>query len=117
MLQLTRVSGRRMMAALSLCCGIAVALIAGAGGLMSLANWEVGIGSRFEFAAATIAILWLVSLGVVIAMPNLPLLAWRPGMAAFRRRGPAAPSASSQSASDATASRPQTDAGGLAAQQ
>ena len=117
MLQLTRVSGRRIIAALSLCCGIAVALIAGAGGLMSLANWQVGLGSRFEFAAATIAVLWLVSLGWVIATPNLPLPAWRPGMAPFRRRVPAAPSASSHAVSDATASRPQADAGGLAAQQ
>ncbi|MHA6693209.1 DUF998 domain-containing protein [Homoserinimonas sp. A520] len=106
MLQLTRVSGRRMMAALSLCCGVAVALIAGAGGLMSLANWEVGLGSRFEFAAATIAILWLVSLGVVIARPNSPLPAPGPGIVPFRRRVPVSPSASSRPDAGATVSPP-----------
>src|SRR5690554_7643331 len=117
MLQLTRVSGRRMMAALSLCCGIAVALIAGAGGLMSLANWQIGIGSRFEFAATTIAILWLVSLGVVLAAQTALPTGFRPGMASFRRRALVPRSASSSGAAGATVTRQQADARGLSAPQ
>lgn len=117
MVQLTCAPGRRMMAALSLCSGIAVALIAGAGGIMSLANWEAGLGSRFEFAATTIAILWLVSLGVVIAVPHSPLPAWRPGTVPFRRRVPALRSMSTRGGRGATAPRRRAGAGGLSAPQ
>lgn len=115
MLQLTRVPGRRAMAAVSLCCGIAVALIAAAGGLMSLADWEVGLGSRFEFAATTIAVAWLVSLGVVIAAPNSPPRALRQRRPPSRRRAPAIRSTSNRESRAATASRRRGDAGGLAA--
>jgi hypothetical protein len=113
MLQLTQAPGRRLMAALSLCCGIAVAIVAGAGGLMSLANWEVGLGSRFELAATTIAILWLVSLGAVIAVPTSPLPGSRAGMVPFRRRVPAPRPGSSRGGRGATAPRRRADAGGL----
>lgn len=117
MVQLTCAPGRRVMAGLSLCCGIAVALIAGAGGIMSLAGWETDLGSRFEFAATTIAILWLVSLGVVIAAQTVPPRGFRPGTASFRRRALAPRSVSMPGAVGATARRRGADAGGLSAPQ
>jgi hypothetical protein len=117
MLQLTRAPGRRVMAAMSLCCGISVALIAAAGGLMSLADWEAGLGSRFEFAATTIAIAWLVSLGVVIAAPNSPPRVLQQHTARFRRREPAIRSTSNRESPAATESRRRADAGGLVAPQ
>lgn len=113
MVQLTCAPGRRMMAALSLCSGIAVAVIAGAGGIMSLAGWETDLGSRFEFAATTIAILWLVSLGVVIAGQTAPLRGLRPGTEPFRRHAPAPRSGLTREGAGATRSRPGADARGL----
>lgn len=86
MAQLSFAPGRRAMAALSLGSGVAVALIAGAGGIMSLARWETDLGSRFEFAATTIAILWLISVGWVNAAQNSPLPGFPTGMDVFRRR-------------------------------
>jgi hypothetical protein len=117
MVQLTCAPGRRMMAALSLCCGVAVALIAGAGGIMSLLDWEPGLGSRFEFAAATIAILWLVSLGAVIAVPRSPRRVSPPGTVPSRRRVRALRPALNRAASGASRKRPRAGAGGLSAPQ
>ncbi|HWR85324.1 MAG TPA: hypothetical protein VN200_04955, partial [Rhodoglobus sp.] len=47
--------------------GISVAVIAGAGGLMSVFRWQAEFGSRLEFVATTMAIGWLVLLGATIA--------------------------------------------------
>lgn len=117
MLQLTFAPGRRMLAVLSLSCGLAVALIAATGGIMSLVGWETGMGSRFEFAATTIAIGWLVSLGVTVAMPNAPLTASRPHVQPSHRPWPAVRRERIPVSSDSTARRRSAGARGLSAPQ
>ncbi|MCU1557399.1 MAG: hypothetical protein JWN09_1394 [Microbacteriaceae bacterium] len=67
MLQISFARGQRMLAGVSLTAGIAVAIIAGAGGILSLAHFQVGFGSRLELVATTIALGWLLVLGTVIA--------------------------------------------------
>ncbi|HXH36940.1 MAG TPA: DUF998 domain-containing protein [Plantibacter sp.] len=54
--------------------GSAVALIAGAGGLLSLAEVGQSVGSWLEFVATTIALLWLVGYGLaeVLAIGAVP---------------------------------------------
>ncbi|CAN5231323.1 hypothetical protein BH09ACT5_BH09ACT5_21260 [soil metagenome] len=47
--------------------GIAVAVIAGAGGLLSLFRYQVAFGSQLEFVATTLAIAWLIVFGTVLA--------------------------------------------------
>ena len=68
MLQVSFAVGYRSLARLSLGAGVAVALIAGAGGILSLARFQVGLGSRLELAATTIALGWLLTLGVMMAL-------------------------------------------------
>ncbi|MET4781090.1 DUF998 domain-containing protein [Glaciihabitans sp. UYNi722] len=67
MLQISFASGQRALAVVSLSAGIAVAIIAGAGGIMSLARFQSDFGSRLELVATTIALGWLLVLGAVIA--------------------------------------------------
>jgi hypothetical protein len=43
-----------------------VALIAGAGGISSLLSFHTNIGSRLELAATTIALAWLLVLGLAM---------------------------------------------------
>jgi hypothetical protein len=114
MLQLTSAPGRKAMAALSLCCGVAVGLIAGAGGIMSLVGVKEGTGARFEFAATTIAVLWLVSLGMVIAAPNSPLTGLPTGRQPSRRRVPALRRVPIRAASAAIPPQRRADAAGPA---
>lgn len=45
-------------------CAIAVAVIAGAGGLLALAGWGTAVGATCEFIATTIAIIWCASLAL-----------------------------------------------------
>lgn len=71
MLQTSFAQGHRVLAALSLSTAVLVAVIAGAGGLLSLFRFQVGFGSRLEFVATTIAIAWLVVFGVVLAVRNI----------------------------------------------
>ena len=47
---------------------VLVALIAGAGGLMSLFHFHEVLGSRLEFVATTMAIGWLIVFGLVTAV-------------------------------------------------
>jgi hypothetical protein len=68
MLQTSFARGNRPLARLSLAAGISVAVIAGIGGIFSLARFQANLGSRFELAATTIAIGWLVVFGVIIAV-------------------------------------------------
>jgi hypothetical protein len=68
MLQASFAEGYRMLARLSLGSGVAVALIAGAGGILSLARFHAEFGSRLELAATTIALAWLLVLGVMMAV-------------------------------------------------
>jgi hypothetical protein len=67
MLQCSFAVGHRILARFSLLAAISVAVIAGAGGLMSLFNWFAEIGSRLEFVATTIGIAWIAALGIAIA--------------------------------------------------
>lgn len=57
-----------VLARMSIVTAIAVAVIAGTGGLFSLFRFQVVLGSRLEFVATTIAIAWLMMLGTVIAV-------------------------------------------------
>ena len=68
MLQMSFAVGYRPLARLSLGAGVAVALIAGTGGILSLARFQTDFGSRLELAATTIALGWLLTLGVMMAL-------------------------------------------------
>lgn len=68
MVQIAVASGQRGLATFSLISGLAVAVIAGAGGILSLLRVNVGLGSRFELAATTVALVWLATLGVMLAV-------------------------------------------------
>ena len=67
MIQTSFAREHKVLARLSIGTAIAVAVIAGTGGLFSLFRFQVGLGSRLEFVATTIAIAWLMMLGTVIA--------------------------------------------------
>ncbi len=66
MLQTSFAQGHKVLARLSLASSILVAVIAGTGGLLSLFQFQQGLGSRLEFVATTIAIAWLVIFGGVL---------------------------------------------------
>jgi hypothetical protein len=59
--------GHRALRVFSLVAAISVAVIAGAGGLMSLLNWNANFGSRLEFVATTIGLAWILVFGLVLA--------------------------------------------------
>jgi hypothetical protein len=63
MIQVAFAKGHRAIALMSLVCAIAVAVVAGAGGLFSLFRFDVDLGSRFELVATTIGLGWLAALG------------------------------------------------------
>lgn len=67
MLQAAFSVGRPALARFSLCCGIAVAVVAGAGGILSLARFGTNVGSVLELVATTIAIGWLAVFGIAVA--------------------------------------------------
>lgn len=67
MLQSSFAHDHRVLAFFSGAMGILVAVVAGAGGLMSLAHWQEILGSRLEFVATTLAISWLVVFGITVA--------------------------------------------------
>jgi hypothetical protein len=67
MLQSAFAQGHRVLAVISAASGISVAVIAGAGGLLSLFRWQAEFGSRLEFVATTMAIGWLVLFGATLA--------------------------------------------------
>lgn len=64
MLQASFVQGRPVLRALSLGSGIATALIAAAGGILSLLQYRTDIGSMLELVATTVGMGWLMILGV-----------------------------------------------------
>ncbi|MCU1508849.1 MAG: hypothetical protein JWQ12_1114 [Glaciihabitans sp.] len=68
MLQASFARGHRPLAVFSRASGIAVAVIAGGGGILSLAHVLTDLGARLELVATTIAILWVASYGIVIAV-------------------------------------------------
>jgi hypothetical protein len=67
MLQASFAQNHRVLAIFSRATGIAVAVIAGTGGLFSLFRFQQALGSRLEFVATTLAIAWLVVFGAVLA--------------------------------------------------
>lgn len=64
MLQVSFVEGRRTLRILSLVAGISTAVIAAAGGLLSLLQFRTDIGSILELVATTIGMGWLAILGM-----------------------------------------------------
>lgn len=71
MLQLSFVRGYRAVARLSLLCAVSVAVVAGVGGILSLARFGTDVGSWLELVATTIAIVWLALLGMVLGVRSL----------------------------------------------
>ncbi|MBX3100380.1 MAG: DUF998 domain-containing protein [Salinibacterium sp.] len=67
MLQSSFAHNHRVLALFSRTTGIGVAIIAGAGGLLSLFRYQVVFGSQLEFVATTLAIAWLIVFGSVLA--------------------------------------------------
>lgn len=67
MLQTSFASGRRVLSAISLTAAISVALIAAAGGMLSVLHFQADFGSRLELVATTIAVGWLVAFGSTVA--------------------------------------------------
>lgn len=67
MLQSSFAQNHRVLAVFSRVTGIAVAVIAGTGGLFSLFRFQVEFGAQLEFVATTLAIAWLVVFGAVLA--------------------------------------------------
>lgn len=67
MLQCAFAVGHRIIRRFSFVAAISVAVIAGAGGLMSVFDFYAWFGSRLEFVATTIGIGWLAVYGVALA--------------------------------------------------
>lgn len=67
MLQTSFAREHRVLAGLSMATGILVGVIAATGGLFSLFRFQVELGSRLEFVATTLAIAWVMVIGVVLA--------------------------------------------------
>lgn len=72
MLQCAFAVGHRVIRRFSLVAAVAVAVIAGAGGLMSVFNFYAWMGSRFEFVATTIGIAWVAVYGLALALERRP---------------------------------------------
>lgn len=67
MLQTSVADGSRTLARLSLLMAVAVAVIAGAGGILSLLRFGTDVGSVLELVATTLAIGWLIVFGGFVA--------------------------------------------------
>jgi hypothetical protein len=67
MLQTAFAVGHRVLAGFSLAIAVAVAVVAGLGGILSLARFDTEVGGYAEFTATTLAILWVIVYGVSIA--------------------------------------------------
>jgi Protein of unknown function (DUF998) len=71
MLQTAFAVGHRVLARFSLAIAIAVAVVAGLGGILSLARFDTEVGGYAEFTATTLAILWVIVYGTSIAASAL----------------------------------------------
>jgi len=67
MLEYSFAPGHAALRRVSRLCCVAVIVIAGAGGLMSLFRLWTGLGGWFELIATTIALCWAVALGTLLA--------------------------------------------------
>jgi len=63
MLQASFAAGHRALRVLSMSCGLLVALVAAAGGVLSLLRFATEVGGVLEFVATSVAICWLVVFG------------------------------------------------------
>lgn len=72
MLQAAFTTGYGVLARVSLGAAVLVAVIAGAGGLLSVLRFGTDFGTVFELVATTIAIGWLVAFGGVVAWSRRP---------------------------------------------
>jgi hypothetical protein len=68
MLQTAFAVDHRHLARFSLTIAIAVAVISGLGGILSLARFDTELGGYSEFTATTLAIAWVVVYGIAIAI-------------------------------------------------
>jgi hypothetical protein len=68
MIQVAFARGHRALAAMSMVSAIVVAVVAGAGGILSLLRFQANFGSRLELVATTVALVWLAALGVSLAV-------------------------------------------------
>lgn len=66
MLQVATARNHPGLARLSLISAIGVAVVAGTGGILSLARFMVDLGGTLEFVATTLALLWLAALAVAL---------------------------------------------------
>jgi Protein of unknown function (DUF998) len=78
MLQTAFARDHALLRVLSLTAGIAVIVLASAGGILSLARFEANFGSRLELAATTVALVWLLAIGVVLAREHSRVTARQP---------------------------------------
>lgn len=67
MLQTSFVRGRPLLRALSFGAGVTTAVIAAAGGILSLLQFRTDIGSMLELVATTVGMGWLIILGAATA--------------------------------------------------
>jgi hypothetical protein len=77
MLQFATASDR-WVARLSTVGGLAVALIAATGGIISLARGNTDVGSTLEYVAAGLGIVWMLAMVTVHAAPLRASVAPRP---------------------------------------
>jgi len=68
MLQVAFVRGHRGLAIMSFASAVLVAVVAGAGGILSLLDFQVGLGSRLELVATSIGLLWIALLGAALGV-------------------------------------------------
>jgi hypothetical protein len=73
MLQTAFAVDHRHLARFSLTIAIAVAVISGLGGILSLARFDTALGGYAEFTATTLAIAWVIVYGVAIAVDRARL--------------------------------------------
>ena len=71
MLQTAFALDHRVLARFSLTIAIAVAVISGLGGILSLARFDTELGGYAEFTATTLAIAWVIVYGVAIAIDRV----------------------------------------------
>lgn len=71
MLQSAFANNHKVLSRFSLTAAIAVGVISGLGGILSLAQFDTNIGANAELTATVIAIAWIVVYGIVIAAGRL----------------------------------------------
>jgi hypothetical protein len=75
MLQCAFAVGHPAIRRFSMVAAIGVAVIAAAGGLMSVFDFYAWMGSRFEFVATTLGIAWVAVYGIALAFERRPVAA------------------------------------------